>query len=127
MVERLADVPAGTLGFRLTGRLTRDEYDELMAPILATLEAGEQLNLLVEMPDDFHGLDAGALWEDVKAAGSVGLKQRSSWGRTAMVTDKDWVRQGIAVFGWISPGEPKVFEPSEGAEARAWVGAGLTA
>ena len=42
MVEPIGDVPSGVLGFRLTGRLERDEYhDALMAPIYAALERGE--------------------------------------------------------------------------------------
>jgi stage II sporulation SpoAA-like protein len=70
---------------------------------------------------DLDGLDLGALWEDVKAAGSVGLKQRSSWQKLALVTDKDWIRHAVAVFGPLSPGELRLFEPSETAAARAWI------
>jgi hypothetical protein len=122
MVEPIGDLPAGVLGFRITGRLERDEYhDTLMAPIYAALESGEKLRVLVELPDDFHGLDAGALWEDLKAAGSVGLKHRSAWERFALVTDKDWVRHGVAVFGWVSPGELRVFADGERAQAAAWL------
>ncbi|MDF2752977.1 MAG: hypothetical protein K0S82_1360 [Gaiellaceae bacterium] len=33
--------------------------------------------------------DLSALWEGVKAAGSVGLKHRSSRDRLAVLTDKD--------------------------------------
>ena len=122
MVEQISGLPAGVLGFRLTGKLTRDEYhNELMQPIYASLERGEKLKMLIELPDSFAGLDAGALWEDVKAAGSVGLKDRSAWQRFALVTDKDWVRHGVSVFGWISPGELRVFEPSQLEQATAWV------
>ena len=46
----------------------------MMEPIYAVLERGEKLNVYFELGDDFHGLDLGALWQDVKAAGSVGLK-----------------------------------------------------
>ncbi len=56
----------------------------------------------------------------MKAAGSVGLKHRSSWQRMALVTDKDWVRHGASAFGWLAPGELKLFEPSETDAARAW-------
>src|SRR5215510_7868535 len=79
------------------------------------------LGFLVETAPDFHGLDGGALWEDVKAAGSVGLKYRKSWERMAVVTDKDWMRHAIAAFGWVSPGELRVFEPDqlEAGERRA--------
>ena len=121
MVERIDGLPEGVLGFRLTGKLSRDEYHELMKPILAALERGEKLKLLVELPDDFAGLDLGALWEDMKAAGSVGLKHRSAWQRFALVTDKDWVRHGVSAFGWVSPGELRVFEPGEREQAVAWV------
>ena len=59
--------------------------------------------------------------QDVKAAGSVGLKHRSSWQRMALVTDKDWVRHGASAFGWLAPGELRLFEPSERDDARAWL------
>ena len=122
MVERLDGLPAGVIGFRLTGKLSRDDYhDALMQPIYAALDRGEKLKILIELPDEFDGLDLGALWEDMKAAGSVGLKHRDSWERFALVTDKDWVRHGVSAFGWISPGELRVFEPGELEQATAWV------
>jgi len=121
MVERVADLPADVLGFRATGKITRDEYRELMEPIYATLERGEKLNIYFELADAFHGLDLGALWEDMKAAGSVGLKHRSSWQRMAVVTDKDWIRHAAAAAGWLAPGELRLFAPDETAAAKAWV------
>ena len=122
MVETIGALPAGVLGFRLTGKLSRDEYhDALMKPIYAALERGDKLRILIELPDAFHGLDTGALWEDLKAAGSVGLKHRSAWQRMAVVTDKDWVRNGISAFGWMSPGELRVFEGGELEQAATWV------
>jgi hypothetical protein len=122
-VARIPDLPEGVLGFRLSGKLTRDEYhDELARPILDALERGERLNLLFEIADDFSGLDTRALWEDVKAVGSIGLKHRTAWERSALVTDKDWIRHGVSVFGWLSPGELRVFEPADLPAAAAWVG-----
>jgi hypothetical protein len=38
----------------------------------------------------------------MKAAGSVGLKHRSSWQRMALVTDIDWVKYGASAFGWLA-------------------------
>jgi hypothetical protein len=122
VVEQLGDLPAGVLGFRATGKLTRADYRELMKPIYAALERGEKLSIFFELAGDFEGLDLGALWEDMKAAGSVGLKHRSSWEKMALVTDKDWIRHAAAVFGPLSPGELRVFDMDEIADARAWVG-----
>src|SRR5262245_29326868 len=122
MVEPLDGMQPRTLGFRISGKLTRDEYFQLLDPVNELLERGEQVSFLVVMDDDFHGLDLGALWEDVKAAGSVGLKHRSAWERFAVVTDKDWVRHAISAFGWLSPGELRLFEPGELEVAKAWTG-----
>ena len=57
----------------------------------------------------------------MKAAGTVGLAQRSRWRRMALVTDKDWIRHGVSAFGWLSPGELRVFEPGEREAAIAWL------
>jgi len=121
MVEQLTDLPPGTLGFRASGRIGSDEYRRMMEPIYATLERGEALNIYFELAEDFHGLDLGALWQDLKAAGSVGLKHRKSWERMALVTDKEWVRHGASAFGWLAPGELRLFEPSERDAALAWL------
>lgn len=121
MVEGVAELPDGVLGFRAIGKISGDEYRELMKPIYAALEHGEKLNIYFELAEDFHGLDLAALWEDLKAAGSVGLKHRSSWQRMAVVTDKDWIRHGAAVAGWLAPGELRLFDPDERPAAKAWV------
>ena len=35
-------------------------------------------------------------------------------------SDKGWVR-GVAAFGWVSPGELRVFADGERARAAAWL------
>jgi hypothetical protein len=122
MVEELEGMPEGTLGFRISGRITREEYFQMLDPVRGRLERGDKVSFLVVTEPDFSGLDLGALWEDMKAAGSVGLKHRSAWQRLALVTDKDWMRHAISAFGWVSPGELRVFEPDELEEAKAWTG-----
>jgi SpoIIAA-like len=92
VVEELQDMPGRALGFRLSGKLTRDEYFQILDPVREKLERGEKVSFLIDTAPDFHGLDLDALWEDAKAAGSVGLKHRTSWERLAVVTDKDWMR-----------------------------------
>jgi hypothetical protein len=122
VVEIIGNMPVGTLGFRISGRLTREEYFRILDPVRELLERGDKVSFLIVTEPDFHGLDLGALWEDLKALGSVGLKHRSSWDRLAVVTDKDWMRHAISAFGWLSPGELRVFEPNELDEAKAWTG-----
>ena len=116
-------MPVGSIGFRVSGKITRDEYQRFLPPVKQAIAEGRPLNLLVETADDFSGLDTGALWDDVKAAGTIGLGHHSSWRRIAVVTDKDWMRHAISGFGWLSPGELKVFEPGQLDEAKSWVSA----
>ena len=122
VVERFDDMPGDALGFRLSGKINRDEYFQILEPIRERLERGEKVSFLVAAGDDFHGLDLEALREDLKVAGTVGMKYRTAWERLAVVTDKDWMRHGVAAFGWVIPGDVRVFEPSELQEAKAWTG-----
>src|SRR4029450_8864620 len=90
----LEGMPPGTLGFRLSGKISREEYFQVLDPVREKLERGEKVSFLVETAEDFEGLDLAALWEDMKAAGSVGLKHRSAWERLAVVTAKDGIPDG---------------------------------
>ena len=113
MIEAIPGLPPGTLGFRASGTITRDEYhDQVIAPVRAALEQGK-LSILFETAPDFSGMELGALWEDTKAAGTIGLKHLSDWGRIAVVTDKDWMRHAVSAFGWLSPGEYRVFDAGD--------------
>jgi hypothetical protein len=108
MIEALPDAPAGTIGFRISGRLSREDYtDVLIPPVRAAVDRGEKLRLLVLLDDEFHGLQAGAVWEDIKAALDLGVRHHSAWERFAVVTDAEWVRRGMALFGWMAPGESR--------------------
>ena len=121
MIEQLADLPEGVIGFRASGKISRDEYhDQLLAPFRTAVERGDPINMVFVADPSFAGLDMGALWQDVQAAGSIGLKHQHLWRRTAIVTDKDWLRHAVSVFGWLSPGELRVYEPDRLGAAVAW-------
>ena len=126
MIEKLGDLPFGVVGFRASGTITRDEYHEMMKPVYSLLEQGGPVNLLFVVDDDFSGLELAALWEDMKAAGSVGLKHRSAWKKMALLTNKDWIRHGAAGFGWLAPGELRVFDLDQTTEAIAWLAEPVT-
>jgi hypothetical protein len=40
MVELIPDMPPGTLGFRVSGRLTRENYKILVPPLRGAVEPG---------------------------------------------------------------------------------------
>jgi hypothetical protein len=61
-------------------------------------------------------LDAGALWDDAK----VGVQDSRAWERIAIVSDKDWLKHTVKAFGWLVPGEVRVFELDDLDDAGGW-------
>jgi SpoIIAA-like len=116
-------MPAGTIGLRFVGEISRRDYDDVLIPALNTAFASKDVRCLCLLDHDFKGYEAGAVWEDVKTGVRFGLGQHSSWKRTALVTDSDWIRHATALFGWMAPGELKLFPVDKLGEARAWVAA----
>jgi hypothetical protein len=118
MLEPLLDLPDSVLGFRASGELTAEDYRTVLEPAVdAALETADKLRLLYILGEDLHGLSAGAAWQDTK----VGTEHITRWEKVAVVSDKDWLRHSVAVFGYLIPGEIKAFDTSEESEARAWV------
>jgi hypothetical protein len=122
VIEPVPDMPPGTLGFKASGEITAENLEEVaLAPIRATVEAGEKLRVLT-IVDHLHE-DPRAIWENIKADAEFGLLNRDSWQRTAVVSDVGWAQRLTKLFGWAVPGELRVFEESELEAAKAWLAA----
>ena len=118
MVERIEAMPAGTIGFKVVSELTGDDYRERIEPALAEAAEAGEVRLLFEIDAGF-GMDAGAVIEDAKTGLKLGIGHMKSWKRTAIVTDVDWIRKAIKAFGFMAPGEVKVFRPPSSAPPRS--------
>jgi hypothetical protein len=124
-VEQVTEVPVGALGFRITGHLRREDYtDVLLPPLRAAVDRGDPVRVLVIIDPSFDGLEPSAVLQDLKAALDLGLAHRSAWRRFAVISDADWVRRAVALFGWLTPGELQVFPAAELEAATAWVSEG---
>lgn len=120
MIERLDDTPDGVIGLRSSGKLTREDYTDVLEPALtAAVEAGG-IRLLFVL-EDFDGAEPGAWVEDAKTGLSAWVKNHSAWERFALVTDLEWVAKATRMFSWLAPGEVKIFGSGEVDEAKAWV------
>jgi hypothetical protein len=121
VIERLDGMPEGTIGFRATGRMTREEYrDVLLPPMRAAAEAGE-VRMVFAIGPGFEKFEAGTLAEDTKTGVTLGLGHLSSWKRAAIVTDVDWIGKAMHMFGWLTPGEVKLYGLDGLEDAKAWV------
>ncbi len=67
MLEKLKDMPSGIDGLRAVGKLSKEDYDEVMEPLLAGARREDRrLRFLYQLGPDFDGFTAGAAWEDAK-------------------------------------------------------------
>ena len=72
---------------------------------------------LLYVLDEGAEYSAGAMWADSK----LWTKHLKSWSRVAVVSDAEWLERSIHAFGWMMPGEIKVFEPDDVDDAKAWL------
>lgn len=122
MIEKIEAMPAGTIGFRASGKLTRSDYRDVLEPVLREAAESGSIRMLFEL-GEFDGLEPAAWWEDMKTGLGLGLGHHSAWKKSAIVTDVDWVAKAFRLFAWITPGEVKVYGSARRDEALAWVAA----
>ena len=116
MLERI-DSPEEVLGFKAVGKIEQSDYDAILEPaVRAMLAARNELRFVYVLGDEFDGYSASAAFEDAK----LGFGHFTKWERVAIVTNHDWLRRSIAMFGWMMPGEVKTFSLTEVDDAIAW-------
>jgi hypothetical protein len=121
VIERLTDMPPGTIGFRAAGEIEREDYDEVLVPELRrALEAGRGLRTLY-LIEDLDEIEPGALWADTRLGFDLGVRHHEAWIRSAIVTDIHWMARATKLFAWMIPGEARVFPRDELEQAKTWV------
>jgi hypothetical protein len=121
MVERLTDMPEGTIGFRVDGDVEREDYTELMRPALEEAMASGQPLRTLYVIEDLDDMEAGALWEDSKLGFDLGIRHHKQWERSAIVTDIEWMARATKLFAWMIPGKARVYPLAELEDAKRWV------
>jgi hypothetical protein len=116
VIAELDGMPPGVVGFKASGVLHAEEYRDVILPALERAAEQGAIRFVIVIPD-FKGMSGGAVWEDLK----VGFSHLRSWQRIAVVTDVEWIWHLTSLFGWMTPGETKVFHLSERDEALSWV------
>ena len=120
MVEPVDDVPAGVIGLRASGKLTKEDYTEVLEPALKEAMDSEQARVVFVLTD-FDGLDLDATFEDIKTGLGVEFAHRKEWKRLTLVTDVDRVARAMRMFAWAMPGELAVYDDLDKLEeAKSW-------
>lgn len=117
MIRELDGMPEGVIGLEASGEVTADDYRNVMVPVVtAALERGG-VRLLYVLAEHTK-FTAGAAFADAK----LGVGHLKGWEKVAVVTDADWLENSIKAFGWMMPGEVKVFDDDKVSEAKEWLG-----
>ena len=117
MLEPMENLPGNVVGFTARGRVTGEDYERVLIPIVEKkLEEHSKIRLIYHLDEGVTGMDAAAMWDDAK----VGVRHISSWERIAIVSDIDWIRNAVRLFGFTMPGPVKTFRNRDLSKAITW-------
>ncbi len=119
-VEFHEEIDGKLLHVRASGKLTKEDYQQFVPEFEKLIEQHGKIRVLFRM-DDFHGWEAGALWEDIK----LDFKHWADIERIAMVGDKAW-QEGMSFFCKpFTRAQIRYFGHHEEDRAREWVSEGI--
>jgi hypothetical protein len=120
MLEKLTDLPSGTVGLRAVGRVTKEDYETSVEPLLAEARRdNRRIRFLYQLGPEFEGVTPSAAWEDAK----LGLRSMRLFEGCAVVTDVDWIRESTKVAGYLMPCPVRAFPNRERGAAIDWLAA----
>ena len=117
MIRLIEGMPEGTVGLEAIGRVTDDDYRDVLVPAVAAALETKDVRLLYLLGEDFDAYSAGALWADTK----LWSGHMTGWQKVAVVTSHRWIRDGVKAFAWLMPGELRVFDPDALESAKEWL------
>lgn len=118
MIEIVGNGSGGILEVRATGRITEQDYEQVLLPALeAALAAEAPVRLLFQLGPGFEGYSPGAIWADTR----FGIRNWFGFDRVAVVTDSDMIENAVKMFRFAVPCPVRTFELDEADEARSWL------
>lgn len=117
MIEKLEDVPAGIDGLHAEGRITREDYDLAVRPLVdKAIRQGQDIRALVELTG-VTAITPAAMWTDVE----LGVRAYRRWTRCALLTDLHWARTSTRIAAFFLPFPVRVFDLTDREQAIAWL------
>jgi len=100
----------------LSGRVSTEEFDKVATQLEAFIKRHGQVRVL-EVIGDFEGMDAAALWHDVKFS----LRHLKDFNRIAVVANPEIHNLWSSLVSPFIDCQVEHFAPDEIAEARDWL------
>lgn len=117
MIKIIPDMPPGTVGLEAVGKVTDDDYHSVLGPAVSEALKRDDVRLLYVLGEDFGSYSPGAVWADTR----LWAGHPKGWKKIAIVSDADWLEHSVKAFGWLIPGESKVFDTDDVDDAKKWL------
>ena len=112
--------PDQVAAIAISGTLTGDDYDRIIAEVEAKLARHERIGALLDLAR-FEDFTAEAAWKDIRYDLSK-LFELKRFPREAIISDKQWMRTAAGIANAVLPHvEIRVFDANAREEAMRWV------
>ena len=85
MIKIIANMPTGTIGLEAVGKVTEEDYRDVLIPAISTALERNDVRLLYVLDEDFGSYSLGAMWADTK----LWAQHLRAWKKIAIVSDAD--------------------------------------
>jgi hypothetical protein len=117
MIEMLPESEGNLLAIRATGRLTNEDYNNVMIPYLENiLKQYGKARFVMYMDENFKGWTPNAAWDDMH----FGMNHRNDFERVCVVGAPTYVEWGTNLGKLIINGEVKCYPANDYDDAIAW-------
>lgn len=107
------------VGIRVSGKVTSEDIERAIGKIESKLEQHDHVSFIAEI-EGLSGVSPAALLKDI-TYGIQQLRHLDRFHRTAVITDKRWIRAAVKIESKILPGvEIKAFFTPEREDAFEW-------
>ena len=113
MLRVIEGLPDNVVGIVAKGRVTADECDRILMPVIHTSLQRDGARLYYEIGSRIPA----ARWDDLQ----IGVDCIPRWERVAVVTDIGWIRQTVKALRFLIGGDIRVFTTSEAGDGLAWI------
>jgi len=118
MFEILPQSTETCIGFKVSGKVTSEDYDVLLPQLDRAIAASGKINMLVVM----GGFEGWAGLEAAKADFELGTHQYRQVEKAAFIGEKKWQKWAIKMMDpFTRRTEERFFEPDQLDEAWQWV------
>jgi SpoIIAA-like len=116
MFEKMSESAGNTIGFRVSGHVTKEDYAALTPEVQALVDREGSIGLLLDM-ENFKWEEANAWGADMK----FGQTYRHKIAKLAIVGDKKWQHLIANLADPFYAHESKFFHTADRAAAWEWL------